>query len=246
MIRDLPKIISSATSKHVAAFFYGDSNNSAVSGTSPTFIENQGTMTFIDYRGYCLGITNEHVIRDSGLRRFYLAFTQHEPIASTLLFKSKENNPDFPFDIAVFLMNRERIIRGGKTPINIDLGHKAIMKNKQGLAVGFPGRERFDIKGIQMAHPLYHVVANCESISDRKINLRDINTIQKNKSLELGGLSGGAIFGIESEDKYFFTGIISDAKMNTSGNEIWIMGFPLSLKQIDLAFKVFRVQKRFL
>jgi hypothetical protein len=232
---DLPSNISSATAKHAAALFYGDSLDLFIKG-SADYIQAQGT--------------NAHVVGDyvrpTKERVFHIALAKHTPLPGRLLFKSDRDNPDFPFDIAVFLLMRERIVDGGKLPLLLSDDFAPLNVGDQGLAVGFPGGERCKRDSQIMGHPLYHVVAKCVAASDRNIVLYEEMVPSSGRVVKFGGMSGGPIFRLEPNDRYSFSGVIvegrgfADSEEDTNANDIWVYGFPLGVAQLELAFTVFK------
>ena len=246
---DLSRNISEASSKHCAALFFNDLAEVLTKGSADT-IDGQGTMTFLNYHDRCFGVTNQHVlgdyVRPTSNKVFHLALQKHIPIPGRLLFKSTKDNPDFPFDIAVFLLDEEEIIANGKIPINLESKYEPIAEFEQGMAVGFPGIERQIRSGMTMAHPLYHVVAKCISVSDRQMILHEESPPPQSKEISFGGMSGGAVFRLTEDESYSFTGIIfegrgfADNEEGTPENEIWLYGFPLSGEMFEQALDVFR------
>lgn len=246
---DLSKETSKASAKHCAALFFNDILEVFLKGSADT-IDGQGTMTFINYHDRCFGVTNQHVLTDyvrpTKEKAFHIALRNHIPIPGRLLFKSTKDNPDFPFDIAVFLLEENKIIKGGKIPINLEAEYAPMAEQEQGLAIGFPAIERHVKDGLTMAHPLYHVVAKCISASDRQIILHEELLPPQDRVIRFGGMSGGPIFRFNESESYSFTGIMfegrgfADNENGLSENEIWIYGFPLSNDMFDHALEVFK------
>ena len=207
-------------------------------------------MTFLNYHDRCFGVTNKHVlgdyVRPTKEKVFHVALRKHLPIPGRLLFKSSKYNADFPFDIAVFLLDEDEIKKGGKIPINLDAEYSPMDEQEQGLAIGFPGIERHVRDGITMAHPLYHVVAKCISTSDLQMILYEELPPPRGKTIRFGGMSGGPIFRLIGNESYSFTGIMfegrgfADNENGVSDNEIWIYGFPLTNDMFDHALEVFK------
>ena len=108
------------------------------------------------------GITNEHVIRKYCTPEtvYYpvLALQQHTMLPETPLFRSTQDNQDFPHDIAAFPVKERQVLAAGKIFIESST-FQEIRDDEQGLAVGFPGFERGGITETRMKHPLYHVTA---------------------------------------------------------------------------------------
>jgi len=246
---DLSKEISKALAKRCAALFFNDLLEVFLKGSAGT-IDGQGTMTFLRYRDRCFGVTNQHVlgdyVRPTKEKVFHVALRKHIPIPGRLLFKSTKDNPDFPFDFAVFLLDESQIINGGKFPINLEAEYTPMAEHEQGLAIGFPGIERHIRDGLTMAHPLYHVVAKCVSASDRQIVLHEELPPPCDKVIRFGGMSGGPIFRLNGNECYSFAGIMfegrgfADTEEGVSENEIWVYGFPLSNDMFDHALEVFK------
>lgn len=246
---DLSKEISKESAKHCAPLFFNNLLEVILKGSSNT-IDGQGTMTFIRYRNRCFGVTNQHVlgdyVRPTKEKVFHVALRKHIPIPGRLLFKSTKENPDFPYDITVFLLDENQIINGGKIPINLEAEYKPIAEQEQGLIVGFPGVERHIKDGLLMAHPLYHVVAKCVSSSDLNIILYEELPSPRDREICFGGMSGGPIFQLNGNKCYSFTGIMyeglwrTDDKKGISKNAIWVNGFPFSSEMLDQALEIFK------
>lgn len=246
---DLPEGLSFETSKHATAMFFGKSLDLLSKG-SAKYIDDQGTLTLFCYRGLCLGVTNQHVVGEyagpSKDKLFHIALRRHQPIPGRLLFKSTQGNPDFPFDIAVFLLDRTTIVAGGKSPIDLSESFEPLEEGDQALAVGFPGRERYIENEFRMAHPIYHVIATCVCASDRKIVLYEKLCPPSDRTVRFGGMSGGPIFRLRSPYHYSFSGILfegrgfDDNRNGARGDEIWVYGFPLGPAQLEHAFNIFR------
>jgi len=250
---DFPKKLSSTTAKHAAAIFYGKPVDFINKGSAEG-IESQGTITFISYKGLCFGVTNEHVAENydgpNKDRVYYIALRKHVPLPGRLLFKSTKDKPDLPFDIAVFLLDEAAIINGGKIPILIDKRYGQLKEGDMGFAVGFPGVERRRKNSIQMAHGIYHIVAKCISSSDRLIILYEKLAPSLDRIVKFGGISGGSIYRVESEDDYTLTGIIFQGRghheeANKDPNDgIWIWGFPIGPDLFDKAFKIYNLSEK--
>lgn len=245
----LHKEIASKTSKHATAIFYGGFLNLLTKG-SAEYIEAQGTLTLLSYRDLCLGVTNQHVLGDysrpTNDKVFNVAFTKHQPIPGRLLFKSKQGNADFPYDIAVFLLDRATVVNGGKFPLELSESFERLNIGDQALAIGFPGIERHIKNEFQMAHPLYHVVGQCIHASDRTIVLHEKLRPPEERIIRFRGMSGGPIFRLDSPHGYSFSGIsfqgrgFDENDDSTRGDDIWVHGFPFGPEEIDHAFDIFR------
>jgi hypothetical protein len=123
-----------------------------------------------------------------------MALNTHQPFVQQPLFTSTQDNPDFPFDIALFELEEGVILRGGKIPVDVDQD-ALLAEGDPLLAVGFPKdrREVLDEQGY-VAHGIYHVVARAIGISDRNIELHERLPDTKQKTWHFGGMSGGPIF----------------------------------------------------
>ena len=64
--------LTRSTGKHLAAIFWGDIDDFVefpsgmiyTKGDCVDYIKEQGTITFVEFKGSCFGITNNHVIED--------------------------------------------------------------------------------------------------------------------------------------------------------------------------------------
>jgi hypothetical protein len=245
----LPNELSKATGKHCAAITYGDLSDFIWKG-SAKYIKQQGTITFIEYKGECYGITNNHVVEDACLARvqnnkyyvFVIALKEHTRVKGFPIFRSNPQNPDFPYDIAIFHLNRKEIIDGGKQPINLQVEPLKVNEGDKLLAVGFPGKERQTISSEIMAHQMYHVVATCHSISDRQIILHD-HLPDKRQDARFPGISGGPIFSVTEDYNYQLQGIVHEGRgfcemidrKLVEYDDIWVWGHPFSIKHLEQA-----------
>lgn len=246
---ELQTKIFSATATHTAALFYAKPIDVLMKGSAES-IENQGSITFINYRGVCLGVTNEHVVEDyegpSKDRVYLIALKNHQPLPGRLLFTSTQKNPDFSFDIAVFLLDQKTIVDGGKVPLEIEKHYGKISVGDTALAVGFPGIERRIKDALHMEHQIYHSIVTCGNSSDRKIILQETLSPPSDRIIRFGGMSGGPIFRVESKEDYVLSGIIFEGRgfhedeKEPPGEDMWVWGFPLSPEQLDLAFDLFK------
>jgi hypothetical protein len=246
-MNELPRAITAPTAKHAAAFFHANLLDVMRKGSAES-IKAQGTMTFLNYRGKCLGVTNQHVIGEYTWpaieKVFHLALSKHTPLSGRLLFSSTQENHDYPYDVAVFLIPEEVVISGGKIPINLESEYQELCADQMALAVGFPGIERKKKNDLQMEHPLYHVTATCRLASDRKLILQDEATPRKSMT-RFGGMSGGPIFRLVDGGGYRFSGILfegrgfSDTDESRDSSEIWVYGFPFGPHQVDRGLELF-------
>lgn len=233
------------TKRHAAALFFGEIPDLIWKG-SGRYIQAQGTITFIRYRNRCFGVTNDHVYHAPSSKTvvWHMALNTHQPFLQQPLFASTQNNPDFPFDIALFELDEGVILRGGKMPV--DVNQDALLTEGDPLlAVGFPKRRRklLDEQGY-VAHGLYHVVATAIGISDRNIELHESLLDPKQKRWHFGGMSGGPIFQVTSETSYRLAGIIHQAPKTPTPNTIYIRGFPFGKTQLEWAFRRYELDKR--
>ncbi|MBA3571030.1 MAG: trypsin-like peptidase domain-containing protein [Pyrinomonadaceae bacterium] len=245
---EISRSLSESTARHAVALFFG-SFMDLVNKGSADYIKAQGTLTLISYRGLCFGVTNERVVQDyerpTKDKLFHIALKRHTRLPGRLLFKSKQDNVDFPFDLAVFVLHEATIRNGGKVPIQLDVMYEPINPDDQALAIGFPGAEREKRDEQMMSHRLYHVVANCVGASDRKIVLYEKLSSPETKPHRFGGMSGGPIFRLKTAESVAFSGILfegrgfGDADSEQIGDEIWVYGFPLGPKGLERAFNVF-------
>lgn len=224
---------------HVAALWHYPLYDAVFKGTGGAF-GPQGTMTFVSYRGMCLGLTNEHVTREvlmSPELTLLLGLDTHSPVPGRLVFSTTQENPSFPYDLSIFILDEEKLRASGKLPVKLFSGQLA--ENDTCLAVGFPAHLRTADADVS-THPMYHIVATCRFISPEKLILRDVIP---ERVEDLGGISGGAIFQLLSESDYEFVGVLHEGRMaggNAAGSIdepiIWIVGNPISESILDDIF----------
>lgn len=238
---ELSKALTAATKRHIAPIFRVDPVKVAIYGTRGA-IQDQGTITFVKYKGKCFGLTNQHVIGDVTRPRanaaFMLALKKQTPLPGRLIFWSTPKDTDFPFDLAVFLLDEESITRGGKTFVELTNESCPVLESHKYLAVGYPGALRTE-NSAQSVHPMFHIVITSLLSSDRKLVFHDEVPPSKFE-MSFGGLSGGAIFDVEDDDTYSIAGIIfegrgHDDEVNERGSatDIWVYGVPLDTRLID-------------
>ncbi|HPF99014.1 MAG TPA: serine protease [Kiritimatiellia bacterium] len=226
------------TARYCAALFYNTAEDVAF-GCRAESIKAQGTLTFVRYETYYLGITNEHVVgKDySGPcpeKLFSLALKKHTPLPGQLIFKSDRGNQDFPYDIAVFELDKRTVEHGGKCFYDFRCDHSGLSAGDLAFAVGFPGRERRVRQVGVMEHPLYHVCATCQGYSDRQIVLQN-DLPGKSRDITFGGMSGGPIFKEMEDNQYELLGIAFEGRGfgdreegSDLNSDIWVFGFPLT------------------
>lgn len=235
----LPKVVSSRTAAHCAALMYGTLNDIIWNG-SQNFIEGQGTLTFIRYKGKLFGITNQHVVHramtayanEEEIYVFVAALDHHKRMPRRPIAQFTQDHPDVPFDLAIFSLPPDFLDGSNKTPIEVEaLDSQTIdlalsesqandldlsespgnEENPKLLAVGFPGSQRKMADPKTMSHSLFHVVGPCEAESDRKMILR--HSFEEEKPAhQFGGMSGGPIFQLHPDGSYDFKGIIFQGK----------------------------------
>jgi hypothetical protein len=246
---DIPKEISQATAAHCAALLYGTLSNFIWEG-SHNFIEGQGTLTFVKYKGHLFGITNQHVVaqateayaNQSEYYVFVAALEHHTRVPSLPIMRFTQDDADFPFDLAIFLLPSNFLEGSKKVPLDLDKYPSAPLQvDSRVLAVGFPGSQRKLANPRTSAHGLFHVVSTCISTSDRKIILSDTFN-EEQIPHRFGGMSGGPMFSFGDEGGYEFQGILflgkgfGDVDDNEAiGKEIWIWGFPFSGSMLERA-----------
>lgn len=233
--------LTGATKLHIAPVFRVSPIEVMTQGTSEQMID-QGTMTFISYKGHCFGITNHHVTQDftrnTADSAFMLALKKHVPIPGRLIFTSSRSDIDFPFDVSIFILNESAIRAGGKVPAPLIHKHSPILEGEKYLALGYPGHIRGRLTD-QTSHPIYHIVATCQSVSDRNLILQDEIPLSSD-IMRFGGISGGAIVEPAQDDTYSIVGIIfegrgqhEDVEQRSSECDIWIYGIPISTSWMD-------------
>jgi len=167
-----------------------------------------------------------------------LALRQHTPLPGRLIYISKPENVDFPYDVAVFLLDEQTIRTGGKEPIELTHQNCVVVENKRYLAAGYPGALRSE-GSKSSKHPIYHIVTTAILASDRKLIFRD-ELSQSEELMRFGGISGGAIFDVGENDKYSIVGIIfegrgqhEEVEARGSDTDIWIYGLPVCTTWFD-------------
>ncbi|WP_454902886.1 hypothetical protein [Variovorax gossypii] len=238
---ELSKALTAATKRHIAPIFRVNPVKVAIHGTKGA-IQDQGTITFVKYQGKCFGLTNGHVIGDVDRPRadaaFMLALDKHTPLPGRLIFSSTPRDTDFPFDLAVFLLDEESITRGGKLFVDLTNESCPILESAKYLAVGYPGVLRTE-NNTQSVHPIFHIVVTSVLSSDRKLVFHD-EVPASAFEMRFGGISGGAIFDIRDGDNYSIAGIIFEGRGHDdevdergSATDIWVYGVPLDTRFID-------------
>lgn len=238
---NLPATLTAATAMHIAPIFRANPVSVILHGTSENMLD-QGTITFVSYRGHCFGITNQHVTQDfervTAEKAFMLALRQHVPLPGRLIFTSTASDIDFPYDVSVFILNETAIRAGGKQPVPLIYASSPVVEGDKYVALGYPGHVRGRI-GDKTSHPIYHITATCQSISDRKIVLQD-ELPPSIDIMRFGGISGGAIVECSTDDAYSLVGIIfegrgqhEDVEDRTSATDIWVYGIPVTTTWMD-------------
>ncbi|MGA7437253.1 MAG: hypothetical protein WBW32_03885 [Luteibacter sp.] len=249
MPNELPPEISRPTASHCAALFYGTLPNLIWKG-SDTFIEGQGTLTFLRYKDHLFGVTNEHVIKkamdayETKTKEyvFLVALRKHTQIRSMPIARFTQDNPDLPLDLAVFHLPRYFLDGSDKIPIDLNQSNLPLLgPGAKALAVGFPGSQREAVGPQTMSHRLFHVVATCQGISDRKIILQDAFD-QQGPEHKFGGMSGGPVFALTGDHRYEFQGIVFEGRGfgdvgpdDPPGTENWIWAFPFCGELLERA-----------
>ncbi|MCK5217920.1 trypsin-like peptidase domain-containing protein [bacterium] len=218
--------LSSATAKFCAELRIGKLE------AGPKSRLTNATLTFVEWKGRCLGITNQHVVAEkyrwnSQQLLFTLALPRPRPLPGRLIFSSQRKDFDLPFDIAVFGLDRDVILSGGKNFYQLEEDSPRIQEGEEVLVVGFPGNKRSPSKA-------KHLWATCRLFSDRKIWLES-RLNPREKRWNLGGLSGGPIFRIGKDGSYRLAGIVYAG--NESQDVRWpvvnILGFPINRELKD-------------
>lgn len=167
-----------------------------------------------------------------------LALQNHTPMPGRLIFTANETDIDFPFDLSVFILNESVVRAGGKTPAPLIHEKSPIVEGGCYMALGYPGHIR-GILGHVTSHPIYHIVATCRLISDRKLVLHD-ELASTSEVIRFGGISGGAIITVLPDDTYSIVGIVfegrgqnDEVEQRTSKTDIWVYGIPLTAKLMD-------------
>ncbi len=230
--------IAAETKRHCAPIFRVP--NSIGAGLQAHTMEwGQATMTFVSVAGRTLGLTNDHVLRDSKDRlitnemTFKLALHEHTLLPGKLRYHTSERNPDASFDLAVFDIDDTALRRGGKTPLAL----AAPIVPREGtliLGVGYPGARRMDLADIGMtAHPVMQIIATVRGVSERRIMASDETFhVDDSGSLDVGGMSGGALYVVEDNGRYELAGIINEGEVRVAATKrgsvgLWLFGFPL-------------------
>ncbi|WP_395317248.1 hypothetical protein [Variovorax sp. UC74_104] len=238
---ELSKMLTSSTKRHIAPIFRVDPVKASLYGTKGA-VQEQGTITFVKYQGKCFGLTNQHVIGDVNRPRadaaFMLALDRHTPLPGRLIFSSTPKDTDFPFDLAVFLLDEESITRGGKVFIELTNESCPVQESSKYLAVGYPGALRTET-GAQSTHPIFHIVITAMLSSDRKLVFQD-EVPATDFEMSFGGISGGAIFDVGEDEKYSIVGIIfqgrghdDEVEERGSCSDIWVYGVPIDTRLFD-------------
>ena len=142
---NLPATLTAATAMHIAPIFRANPVSVILHGTSENMLD-QGTITFVSYRGHCFGITNQHVTQDfervTAEKAFMLALRQHVPLPGRLIFTSTASDIDFPYDVSVFILNETAIRAGGKQPVPLIYASSPVVEGDKYVALGYPGHVR--------------------------------------------------------------------------------------------------------
>ena len=239
--KPLSATVTAATKAHIAPIFRVSPVDVMFHGTSEQMLD-QGTMTFVSHQGRCFGITNQHVTQDfqrvTADRAFMLALHRHIAMPGRLIFTSTRSDVDFPYDIAVFILDESSIRAGGKVPISLVHETSPIAEGNKYLAFGYPGHIR-GRSGDKTSHPIYHITATCQSLSDRMLVLQD-ELPPANELMRFGGISGGAIVELSDNDDYSLVGIVfegrgqhEDVEHRSSTTDIWVYGIPVTTTWMD-------------
>lgn len=184
----------------------------------------QGTVTFVEYGGRCLGITNQHVIASAHGPEFFLYLRGAVPLPGRLLMASARDNPDLPLDLVLLELDREVIAKGGKRPWPLRAGMLPVMEGSSLLAVGYVDKVKANF-----------VTGRCIGASDRRIILHN-GLSEETPEPPLGGMSGGPIFTRREDGLHELAGVIYQGR--SSGGEIWIYGFPVNKELMERALKL--------
>ncbi|MCF8036142.1 MAG: serine protease [Desulfobacteraceae bacterium] len=249
---NLSGILTKATGEHCAAFFWGSYDNTFFRNNKCLdYAEDQGTMTFIEFKENYYGITNKHVIGDKLTKShakgtFWVALENHRPVPGELIFESTQNNIDFPYDIAVFHLAKNEIDKSKKIPFKLNDIEPYIEVGKENLlSVGFPGLLRSAYDSETQIHPMYHVVSTCHSFTDRMIYLES-DLPEDKRNVKFGGMSGGPIFKIGDNDSTYyelvgivfegkgFADALEEDKNKTIQDRINILGCPMTYKKFQI------------
>jgi len=228
------------TNPYCAAILFGGFSEVVLSGSAKS-IEGQGTMTFARYRDRFFGFTNEHVLADlpdnRGDRVWHLALSSHIALALPPIARTRPDNQDAPFDLAIFELSADvvrAVVRGGKAFVDVpDVSR--LSDGDDAVAIGFPGGAR-RIHGRFMVHPTFLVAATCANSSDRTIVMHQELPDEK-RTLLFGGMSGGPIFRL-TETSIEFSGIIVQGsgpnERRSDDREVWIWGIPITQCVVEL------------
>lgn len=233
--------LTAATKQHIAPIFRANPLDVMIHGTSED-MRDQGTMTFVTYKGHCFGITNQHVTQDfervTANSAFMLALQKHIPMPGRLIFTSKQSDIDFPYDLSIFILNETSVRSGGKAPAPLIHEVSPVVEGNYYIALGYPGHKRGRLDDTTV-HPIYHIVATCQSVSDRKLVLQD-DLPSSGDVMRFGGISGGAIVAPLSDNEYSIVGIVfegrgqhEDVEQRYSASDIWVYGIPITTVWMD-------------
>lgn len=238
---ELSSCLTAATKQHIAPIFLANPLDVMIHGTNED-MPNQGTMTFVTYKGHCFGITNQHVTQDfkrvTANTALMLALQKHTPMPGRLIFTSKQSDIDFPYDLSIFILNEAIVRSGGKVPAPLIHEVSPVVEGSYYLALGYPGHKRGRLDNTT-AHPIYHIVATCQSISDRMLVLQN-DLPPSVDPMHFGGISGGAIVTPIADNEYSIVGIIfegrgqhDDVEQRSSASDIWVYGIPITTVWMD-------------
>lgn len=238
---DVSLALASATKKHIAPILRVNPMKVAFLGSKGATLD-QGTITFVKYQDRFFGLTNSHVVGDLTRPRadaaFLLALNKHTPLPGRLIFSSNTQDIDFPFDVAVFLLDKGTIEEAGKEFIELKHQSCPVREETKYLAAGYPGAHRREVEE-QSFHPIFHIVTTCVLSSDRKLVFQD-EIPESELVMRFGGISGGAIFDVADDDEYSLVGLVFEGRGHddvveeqVSSNDIWLYGIPLSTTLMD-------------
>lgn len=232
--REIPSDnVTRLTHPHFAALLAGSMREIWIAGSAAPQ-HPWGTMTFISDGERAFGITCNHVVRhaeDTESPAFMLALSRHTPLTG-LVARSSNDDPDYPFDIAVFELDLERLNQEGKVPLLMNDVPTPLDEGEIVLAVGFPGHARL-VDEERMTHKQCYISATCRSWSPRRFLLHEDRPDQPH-DFSVGGMSGGPIFRITPPESISLVGIIFEGKArfdtehDCNAESLWIWGFPLS------------------
>jgi hypothetical protein len=176
----------------------------------------QGTMTFLIYRDFHLGITAKHVVGDYELpsleQNLSLALTKMRPLPGRLVYASPSDPLDGPADLAIFALHGASIVDGGRDFLPEPMAITTLQVGDWCLSKGYPGELRGPHKTRPnvMQHPQVDVAAQCEGVSDRRIRVGAGKARHDKGRFSFGGMSGGPIFKHVTEDDLEFVGMITE------------------------------------